>query len=98
MKITLLVLFLSSGLAFAQANFVSNDLVVSNLERDTVYIKNDPTGKNIYQSWLYDPYYKGKKVTAILVDDLTMYHQHYEMLADLANIEPKRKKKSRNKR
>jgi hypothetical protein len=98
MKITLLVLFLSSGLAFAQANFVSNDLVVSNLERDTVYIKNDPTGKNIYRSWIYDPYYHGKKVTPILVDDLTVYHQRYEILAESTAIESKRKKKSRNKR
>lgn len=98
MKTLLFSLILFSTTAFSQAVFVSNDLVVSNLTKDTVYIKNDPTGRNIYQSWLYDPYYKGKKVTAILVDDLTVYHQHYEMLADLANIETKRKKKIRNKR
>ena len=98
MKTLLLSLVLFSTTVFSQATFVSNDLVVSNLERDTVYIKNDPTGKNIYRSWIYDPYYHGKKVTPILVDDLTVYHQRYEMLAESTTTESKRKKKARNKR
>lgn len=95
---TLLLLFLFAAIpAFSQAQFVSNNLVVSNLERDTVYIKNDPTGRNIYQSWQVQPYYNGKKVTTILVDDLTTYHQRYEMMAESIACN-KRKKKTRNKR
>jgi hypothetical protein len=98
MKTLSLSLILFSTTVFSQTSFVSNDLVVSNLERDTIYIKNDATGRNIHRSWEQQPYYNGKKVVTILVDDLTQYHQRYEMLAESTMIEPKRKKKSRNKR
>lgn len=95
MKKLLPLVILPAGLVFCQARFVSNELVVSNLSKDTVYIKKDPTGMNIYQSWLMDPYYDGKKVTPILVDDLAAYHQRYEMLAVCNNTEPKKKKRSK---
>ena len=85
---------LFSSVSFSQAAFVSNDLVVSNPSRDTVYIKNDATGRNIYQSWQQDPYYKGKKVTTILVDDLTQYHQMYEQIVEshVATADKRRRK------
>lgn len=98
MKKLLLLMILPTGLAFCQASFVSNDHVVSNLTKDTVYIKNDPTGRNIYYTWQIDPYFDGKKVTALLVDDLTQYHQRYEMLAEMNYSENKKRKKYRNKK
>lgn len=98
MKTLLLSFVLFSTSAFSQATFVSNENLVSNLDRDTVYIKNDATGKNIYYSWLLDPYYNEKKVTPILVDDLAPYHQRYERLIESSIADSKRKKKARNKR
>jgi len=92
---TLLPLFLLvSSFSFSQAAFVSNDLVVSNLSKDTVYIKNDPTGRNIYRSWQQDPYHNGKKVTVFLVEDLVPYHQRYEQIAEsnVASTEKRRRK------
>jgi hypothetical protein len=94
MKILLPLFLLVSSFSFSQAAFVSNDLVVSNLSKDTVYIKNDPTGRNIYWSWQQDPYYNGKKVTVILVENLITYHQRYEQLAEsnIASTEKRRRK------
>lgn len=98
MKAITLALLLSAGFSFSQTSFISNDHVVSNLTRDTAYIKDDPTGRNIYYTWQLDPYYDGKKVIAILVDDLTEYHQRYEMLAEASYSENKKRKKPRNKK
>jgi hypothetical protein len=95
MKRLLFFLLLPTGFAFSQASFFSNDLVVSNIEKDTVYVKNDPTGKNIYYSWLMDPYYGGKKVTPVLVEDLTPYHQRYEMICSKTNSPSNKRKRSK---
>lgn len=94
MKTLTSIFLLVSSFSFSQAAFISNDLVVSNPSRDTVYIKNDPTGRNIYVSWKQDPYHNGKKVTAILVEDLVPYHQRYEQLVEsnIASSEKRRRK------
>ncbi len=94
MKTLTSIFLLVSSFSFSQAAFISNDLVVSNPSRDTVYIKNDPTGRNIYVSWQQDPYHNGKKVTTILVEDLVPYHQRYEQLVEsnIASSEKRRRK------
>jgi hypothetical protein len=97
MKTVLPLFLIFSNALFSQKSFVSNDLVVSNPSRDTAYIKNDQTGRNIYLSWKRDPYYNGKKVVVTLVDDLTPYHQLYSRLSesDMVTSE-KRRRKSKN--
>ena len=97
MKTVLPLFLILSNAVFSQKTFVSNDLVVSNPSRDTAYIKNDQTGRNIYLSWKRDPYYNGKKVVAALVDDLTPYHEFYSRLteSDIVIVE-KRRRKSKN--
>jgi len=93
--------FVFYNLCLSQAHFVSNEFVVSNPARDTVYIKNDMTGKNIYFSWKCDPYYEGRKVTTILVEDLEPYHQRYWLLAETnktaVNKRKKKDKKANNR-
>ena len=97
MKTVLPLFLILSNAVFSQKTFVSNDLVVSNPSRDTAYIKNDQTGRNIYLSWKRDPYYNGKKVVVALVDDLTPYHEFYSRLteSDMVIVE-KRRRKSKN--
>jgi hypothetical protein len=97
MKTVLPLFLVFSNALFSQKAFVSNDLVVSNPSRDTAYIKNDQTGRNIYQSWKRDPYYNGKKVVVALVDDLTPYHEFYSRLteSDMVTVE-RRRKRSKN--
>lgn len=101
MKTLLPLCFIFYNLCLSQTYFVSNEFVVSNPTRDTVYIKNDITGKNIYSSWRYDPYYEGKKVTTILVEDLAPYHQRYKLLAETnttaVNKRKKKDKKANNR-
>jgi hypothetical protein len=97
MKTVLPLFLVFSNALFSQKAFVSNDLVVSNPSRDTAYIKNDQTGRNIYHSWKLDPYYNGKKVVVALVDDLTPYHEFYSRLteSDMVTVE-RRRKRSKN--
>jgi hypothetical protein len=94
---TILPLFLVfSNALFSQKSFVSNELVVSNPSRDTAYIKNDKTGRNIYHSWKLDPYYNGKKVVVVLVDDLAPYHEFYSRLTESDMVTVERRRRAKN--
>jgi len=83
MKKLLLLLFLNASLSYSQTDFVNNQIVVSNLSMDTVYILDDEMGRMIYSTWEYNPYHNGKKVAIFLVKDLAPYREMYERLANI---------------
>jgi hypothetical protein len=73
MKKLFLTLFLGISIISTAQTAVSNDLVVTTPERDTVYIINNSQGRTIYNEWLRDPEYDGYKPVVFLVPSLEPY-------------------------
>jgi hypothetical protein len=73
MKLLILILCLSTGLCFSQG--ISNELVVSTQNRDTLYIKDDNLGRLIYSSWERSPVKSEPVPVRVLVQDLKPYRE-----------------------
>ena len=71
-KLIFTLSLLVSTISIAQTA-ISNDLVVTTPERDTVYVINTSQGRTIYSEWLRDPEYDGYTPKVFLVPSLEPY-------------------------
>lgn len=71
-KLIFTLLLFVSTLSIAQMA-ISNELVVTTPERDTVYIINNSQGQIIYSEWICDPEHEGYTPAVFLVPSLEPY-------------------------
>ena len=78
MKTIIFTLSILATSFFASSQIVSNQYTIYTVDKDTLYIKNDPVGKLIYSSWETGLYVDNeKKPIIILVDDLAVIRKKY---------------------
>lgn len=71
-KLIFTLLLLVSTIVHSQ-EAVSNDLVVTTPDRDTMYILNNPSGRLLYRGWLNEPTAEGYTPKIFLVEALEPY-------------------------